>query len=111
MLERQIHAVADATRREILKLAADAPLSAGDISARFKISRPAVSQHLKVLREAGLVRVRIDGARRLYTTNRGVLVSLFEELDDYWSLGLLRLKAAAEKRAGMSAARRREGTG
>ena len=103
MLEQQLQAVADTTRRRILKLAADEPLTAGDIAARFRMTRSAVSQHLKVLRDSGLMRVRAEGTKRLYTTNRGVLMSLFEELDDYWSLGLMRLKDAAEKQA------RREG--
>lgn len=112
MLEAQLQAVADQTRREILKLAADRPLSAGEIAARFKMSRPAVSQHLKVLREAGLIRVRADGTSRLYTTNRGVLLSLFEQLDDYWSLGLMRLKQAAEKTArDRSTAANKQGSG
>jgi DNA-binding transcriptional ArsR family regulator len=99
MLEQQLQAVADPTRRRILKLAADEPLTAGDIAARFRMTRPAVSQHLKVLRDSGLMRVRAEGTKRVYTTNRGVLMSLFEELDDYWSLGLMRLKDAAEKQA------------
>ena len=99
MLEQQLQAVADPTRRRILKLTADEPLTAGDIAARFRMTRPAVSQHLKVLRDSGLIRVRSEGTKRHYTTNRGVLLSLFEELDDYWSLGLMRLKAAAEKQA------------
>ena len=111
MLEQQLQAVADPTRREILKLAADEPLTSGEIAARFKMTRPAVSQHLKVLREAGLMRVRAEGTKRLYATNRGVLLGLFEQLDDYWSLGLMRLKGAAEKRArGLRAKRGREDT-
>ena len=96
MLEQQLQAVADPTRRQILKLAADEPLTSGEIAARFRMTRPAVSQHLKVLREAGLIRVRAEGTKRRYTTSRGALLSLFEQLDDYWSLGLLRLKRAAE---------------
>jgi DNA-binding transcriptional ArsR family regulator len=111
MLEAQLQAVADPTRREILKLTADRPLSAGDIAARFKMSRPAVSQHLKVLREAGLIRMRAEGTSRLYLTNRGVLLSLFEQLDDYWSLGLLKVKQAAENRAREIPAGERSGRG
>ena len=99
MLEAQLQAVADPTRRRILKLAAEEPLTAGEIAGRFKMTRPAVSQHLKVLRDAGLVRVRAEGTKRLYTTRRSALLGLFEELDDYWSLGLMRLKLAAEKKA------------
>jgi DNA-binding transcriptional ArsR family regulator len=60
-------AVADAVRREILLLLRDEPLSAGQIAGRFPISRPAISRHLRVLREAGLVRDTVDGRRRVYT--------------------------------------------
>ena len=60
-------AIADPVRREILLMLRDAPLSAGQIAGRFAISRPAVSRHLRVLREAGLVRDTADGRRRVYT--------------------------------------------
>jgi DNA-binding transcriptional ArsR family regulator len=59
-------AIADPVRREILLMLRDEPLSAGQIADRFAISRPAVSRHLRVLREAGLVRDTVDGRRRLY---------------------------------------------
>ena len=60
-------AIADPVRREILLMLRDEPLSAGQIADRFVISRPAVSRHLRVLREAGLVRDTADGRRRVYT--------------------------------------------
>jgi DNA-binding transcriptional ArsR family regulator len=60
-------AIADAVRREILLMLRDEPLSAGQIADRFEISRPAVSRHLRVLREAGLVHDTPDGRRRVYT--------------------------------------------
>ena len=60
-------AIADPVRREILVMLRDEPLSAGQIADRFVISRPAVSRHLRVLREAGLVRDTADGRRRVYT--------------------------------------------
>ena len=60
-------AIADPVRREILLMLRDEPLSAGQIADRFVISRPAISRHLRVLREAGLVRDAADGRRRLYT--------------------------------------------
>ncbi|MGC4788086.1 metalloregulator ArsR/SmtB family transcription factor [Micromonospora sp. DT178] len=60
-------AIADPVRREILQMLRDEPLSAGQIADRFVISRPAVSRHLRVLREAGLVRDTADGRRRVYT--------------------------------------------
>ena len=59
-------AIADPVRREILLMLRDQPLSAGQIADRFVISRPAVSRHLRVLREAGLVRDTADGRRRVY---------------------------------------------
>jgi DNA-binding transcriptional ArsR family regulator len=59
-------AIADPVRREILLMLADEPLSAGQIADRFAISRPAISRHLRVLREAGLVRDTADGRRRVY---------------------------------------------
>ncbi|TDC44087.1 metalloregulator ArsR/SmtB family transcription factor [Micromonospora sp. KC213] len=60
-------AIADPVRREILLMLRDKPLSAGQIADRFAISRPAVSRHLRVLREAGLARDTADGRRRVYT--------------------------------------------
>ena len=59
-------AIADGVRREILLMLRDGPLSAGQVADRFAISRPAVSRHLRVLREAGLVRDRADGRHRVY---------------------------------------------
>jgi DNA-binding transcriptional ArsR family regulator len=69
-------AIADAVRREILLMLRDEPLSAGQIADRFAISRPAVSRHLRVLREAGVVRDEADGRRRVYTLVTGPLDQL-----------------------------------
>lgn len=69
-------AIADPVRREILLMLRDAPLSAGQIADRFEISRPAVSRHLRVLREAGLVHDASDGRRRVYTLVTGPLDEL-----------------------------------
>ena len=63
---RALSALADPTRQQIVEMLAGGELAAGDIAARFSISRPAVSQHLKVLRECGLVTVRGDAQRRIY---------------------------------------------
>ena len=60
-------AIADPVRREILLMLREGPLSAGQIADRFPVSRPAVSRHLRVLRDAGLVRDTADGRRRVYT--------------------------------------------
>ena len=62
-----LRAISEPRRRRILMLIWDEPMCAGDIASYFDISRPAVSQHLRVLREAGLVRERRDGTRRLYS--------------------------------------------
>ena len=73
-------AIADPVRREILLMLRDEPLSAGQIADRFVISRPAVSRHLRVLREAGLVRDTADGRRRVYTLSTEPLDELAEWL-------------------------------
>ena len=69
-------AIADPVRRQILLMLRDEPLSAGQIADRFAISRPAVSRHLRVLREAGLVGDRADGRRRVYTLRTAALDEL-----------------------------------
>ena len=74
-------AIADPVRREILLMLRDAPLSAGQIAGRFAISRPAVSRHLRVLREAGLVRDTANGRRRVYTLVTSPLDDLAGWLD------------------------------
>ncbi|MDI6099302.1 metalloregulator ArsR/SmtB family transcription factor [Actinoplanes sp. NEAU-A12] len=72
-------AIADPVRRDILLMLRDAPLSAGQIAGRFPVSRPAVSRHLRVLREAGLVRDAADGRRRVYT----LVTEPLDELTDW----------------------------
>jgi len=76
---RAIEAIADPTRRRIVELLADGERSAGDIAAQFQTSRPGVSRHLRVLREHGLVEVRGEGQRRLYSLDPAPL----EELDSW----------------------------
>lgn len=71
-----VAALADPVRREILLMVRARPLAAGQIADRFAISRPAVSRHLRVLREAGLVRDTVDGRRRVYTVDTGPLDEL-----------------------------------
>lgn len=86
-------AVADPTRRQILDLLVDAEVTAGELAAAFPVSRPAVSRHLRVLREAGLVRVRGDGRRRLYALDPRPLRELDTWLDPYRRLWAQRLDA------------------
>ncbi len=92
----QLRALADGTRREILALALGQELTASEIAGHFPVSRPAISQHLKVLREAGLIGVRPVGTRRLYRTERAAIQSLAQFLAEFWDDRLLRLKLAAE---------------
>jgi DNA-binding transcriptional ArsR family regulator len=93
-----LRAVADPTRRAILRLVRDGELAAGDIATHFpSMSRPAVSQHLRVLADSGLVDVRPDGNRRMYSWRREGLRDAVAFLDEMWSDGLARLKAAAER--------------
>jgi DNA-binding transcriptional ArsR family regulator len=91
-------ALADGTRRSILRLVRDDECAAGDIATKFpSISRPAVSQHLRVLHDAGLVTVRPDGNRRLYRARTEGLAEIGQYLDEMWADGLARLKVAAER--------------
>jgi DNA-binding transcriptional ArsR family regulator len=99
-VEEAIRAIAEPHRRRILELVAARELSAGEIASRFEISRPAVSQHLTVLRGAGLVSERREGTRRLYTVRPEGFADLKSFLDAFWAEGLERLKEAAELEEG-----------
>jgi DNA-binding transcriptional ArsR family regulator len=97
LIDECLRAVADPTRRAILRLVRDEELPAGLIAAHFPaISRPAVSQHLRVLADAGLVEVRPDGNRRLYRWRREGLRDAAAFVDEMWAERLARLKAAVE---------------
>jgi DNA-binding transcriptional ArsR family regulator len=95
-VDTAVRAIAEPRRREILQLVRDRELSAGEIASRFEVTRPAVSQHLSVLRDAGLLSERRDGTRRLYRARPEGMAGLREFLDDFWSDRLERLKLAAE---------------
>ncbi|MGZ4797015.1 MAG: ArsR/SmtB family transcription factor [Acidimicrobiia bacterium] len=97
-LDACAHAMADPTRRRILHLVRDREVAAGELAAHFpEVSRPAVSQHLRVLARADLVTVRAEGNRRLYRTNPTGLAELRAFIEDMWGDGLGRLKLAAER--------------
>lgn len=93
-------AIADPIRRRVLELVRDRELPAGELAAQFDVSRPAVSRHLRVLREAGLLVERRQGRKRLYQANPEPLAELRDWLDDYWAgrLGALRDLAEREER-------------
>ena len=83
-----LRALAEPRRREILRLVAGDELAAGEIAAAFDITRPAVSQHLTVLKNAGLLDERRDGTRRLYRARPEGLASIRRLLDEMWSSAL-----------------------
>ena len=90
-------AIAQPKRREILRLLAGRELSAGEIASRFSVTQPAISQHLKVLRETGLVSERRDGTRRLFSVQSAGLADLHDFLAQVLPASLDRLKQAAEE--------------
>lgn len=90
------HALADPRRREILRLVRDQPLSVNEIAEQFDITQQAISQHLKVLKDVGLVAVRPDGQRRLYVVRPEGLDALREFLAEFWPSNLQNLKRAVE---------------
>jgi DNA-binding transcriptional ArsR family regulator len=89
-------ALGDPTRRAIFERLAGGPLAVGEIARGLPVSRPAVSQHLKILREAGLVAVRAQGTRRLYQLDPRGVGALRDYFDAFWSHALVAFKAAAE---------------
>src|SRR5215471_16756444 len=96
-MDAALKALAEPRRRAILKLVWSQELPATEIAGHFAdVSRPAISQHLTVLKEADLVTERRDGTRRMYRANPQTMADLRAFLDDYWTSGLERLRDAAE---------------
>jgi len=96
-MEATLKAIAAPHRRRILRLVRDEELSAGEIAAHFDVTRPAVSQHLTVLKEAGLVNERRNGTRRLYRARPEGLLELRAFLEELWGERLEALKREAER--------------
>jgi DNA-binding transcriptional ArsR family regulator len=103
-----LHALADPTRRRIFEALRNGPVSVGALADRVPVSRPAVSQHLKVLREAGLVREEREGTRRNYRADPEGLRDLRRWLDGMWGDVLGAFKEAADAEAGRGPRRRRK---
>jgi DNA-binding transcriptional ArsR family regulator len=91
-----LRALADPRRRAILRLVSDDELPAGEIADAFDVTRPAVSQHLTVLKDAGLVSERRDGARRIYRSEPAGLEALRSFLDELWGGALARARRLVE---------------
>jgi DNA-binding transcriptional ArsR family regulator len=96
-MEAALKAISAPRRREILALVREDELAAGEIARRFDVTRPAVSQHLTVLKEAGLVSERRNGTRRLYRARPEGLEELRRFLESFWDPRLEALKREAEK--------------
>jgi DNA-binding transcriptional ArsR family regulator len=101
-MEAALRAIAEPRRRRILQLVWEQELSAGEIASQFEVTRPAISQHLGVLKEAGLVDERRNGTQRLYRARPQGLAELKSYLDGFWGerLGALQRDAEREERKG-----------
>jgi DNA-binding transcriptional ArsR family regulator len=99
-MEAVLRAIADPRRREIIRLVRFEERSAGEIASHFDVSRPAISQHLAILREVGLLKERRDGNRRLYRARPEALEDVRAYIEEFWTDHLTRLKAVAEKEGG-----------
>ena len=93
---RVITALADDTRRQAFELLADRPMAVGELAAELPVSRPAVSQHLKILKDAGLVDELRQGTRRVYSINPRGAEPLRDYLDRFWNMALARFAEVAE---------------
>jgi len=96
-MEAALKALAEPNRRRILSLVRDEELTAGEIASHFRVTRPAVSQHLTVLKEAGLVHERRNGTRRLYSVRPERLADVKAFLESFWDERLQALKIEAER--------------
>lgn len=105
-VDAQLKALADPTRRTILRLVRDEERTVNEIAAEFAVSRPAISQHLKVLSDAGLVTVRREATRRWYRSSPERIDEVRQWLGDFWAHGLEELKRAAEQEEWPERARR-----
>ena len=98
--DKALEALADPTRRALFERLGKTPSSVGKLAAAFPISQPAVSQHLRVLREAELVRVTKEGTRRIYFVNIQGLAALRTYLDSFWQDVLTAFGESASKHSG-----------
>jgi len=93
-------ALADPTRREIFEKLARRPQAVGEIAEGLPVTRPAVSQHLKILKEAGLVTMRTEGTRNVYQIDFRTIAAMRDYLDRFWQKALAAFKDAVEKENG-----------
>jgi DNA-binding transcriptional ArsR family regulator len=96
MQEAVLKAIAEPRRQEILRLIWQRERPAGDVASHFEISRPAISKHLRILKEAGLVEERREGTQRLYRARPEGLADARRFLESFWDEGLAAIKRSAE---------------
>lgn len=96
-MQQQLEAISHPGRRKMLELVMDREMQAGELASATGMKQPAASQHLRILRDAGLVEVRVDGPRRLYRVNFERLQSLRAQLDDFWGSHLEKLQRATSE--------------
>jgi DNA-binding transcriptional ArsR family regulator len=111
ILDARLAAVANPTRRAILQLTARRERSAGELAHAFSVTRPAVSQHIRVLVNAGLLIERRERQRRLYHADAAAVKAFREQFDQFWAIGLHRLKTAVESDVAARAGSRRSRRG
>lgn len=92
-----LNALGDPTRRLILERLASRPMAVGELARELPVSRPAVSQHLKILKEAGLVRAQLDGTRRIHRVDPEAVSALRDRFDRLWEQALAEFKSEAER--------------
>jgi DNA-binding transcriptional ArsR family regulator len=97
VIANQLTALADPTRREIFERLSKRPLSVGELAEYVPVTRPAVSQHLKVLREAGLVDMRSEGTRNVYAVDPRGVAAMRAYLDKFWGNALIAFKQFVEQ--------------
>lgn len=93
-----LDALGNPVRRDMLRVLRSKPLSVGELAERFPVSRPAVSRHLRVLEDAGLVQAHADGTQRVYAVRIQGLAPVREFLDEFWDEALARLAELARRR-------------
>ena len=105
-VDARLAAIANPTRRAIVQMAFSRERSAGELAEAFAVTRPAISQHIRVLVTTGLLRERRDGQRRLYQVDATAVEALRREFDAFWARGLARLASVVEADVAERTARR-----
>ena len=95
--ETILDVLGDSTRRRVFERLAEAPASVGEVAAQLPVSRPAVSQHLRVLKDAGLVTARAEGTKRVYSIDPSGLAQLHAYVNRFWDQALESFKQVAER--------------